>query len=162
MPTMNVSSQTLLPGLPARRDTKAWRLQTWASFGLAALICGAGLAWLPGEPIERAFMVMGYAFCVVTVFALSKHVRDRQEAQDRDTPLWGLVVWAGFALAVLLTGWGLSRMQVEPAYQAFLLVSWLFLTSTAFTLAKMLRDRHEADYAERAATLQEAAGQRAL
>jgi hypothetical protein len=27
-------------------------------------------------------------------------------------------------------------------------VSWLYLITTAFTLAKMLRDRHEADLAE--------------
>lgn len=149
MSNVHIPARSIQPAPVVRRDTKAWQLQAWASFGLAALVCGTGLAWLPGEPIERAFMVMGYAFCVVTVFALSKHVRDGQDARGRDTPLWGLVVWAGFALAVLLTGWGLSRMRIGPTYQAFLLVSWLFLVSAAFTLAKMLRDRHEADLAER-------------
>lgn len=156
MSNTNPSSRIPQPAPLVRRDTKAWQLQTWASFGLAVLVCGTGLAWLPGEPIERAFMVMGYAFCVVTVFGLSKHVRDRQDAQSRDTPLWGLVVWAGFALAVLLTGWGLSRMRIGSTYQAYLLVSWLFLVSAAFTLAKMLRDRHEADLAERALAAPEA------
>ena len=47
-----------------------------------------------------------------------------------------------------LTGWGLVRMEIHDAYKAFLGVSWLFLISSAFTLAKTLRDRHEADMAE--------------
>jgi len=43
-----------------------------------------------------------------------------------------------------LTAWGLWRMDVNPTYKAFLGVSWLFLISTAFTLAKTLREAHEA------------------
>ena len=35
-------------------------------------------------------------------------------------------------------------MDVNPTYKAFLGVSWLFLISTVFTLAKTLRDAHEA------------------
>jgi hypothetical protein len=34
-------------------------------------------------------------------------------------------------------------MEVNPAFKAFLGVSWLFLISAAFTLAKTLRDAHE-------------------
>jgi hypothetical protein len=52
-------------------------------------------------------------------------------------------VWGGFALAMALTGWGLWRMEINPTYKAFLGVCWLFLISTAFTLAKTLRDAHE-------------------
>lgn len=37
-----------------------------------------------------------------------------------------------------------ERGQVAP-YKAFLGVSWLFLISSAFTLAKTLRDAHEAE-----------------
>ena len=47
-----------------------------------------------------------------------------------------------------LTGWGLLGMEINATYKAFLGVSWLYLITTAFTLAKMLRDRHEADLAE--------------
>ena len=43
-----------------------------------------------------------------------------------------------------LTAWGLCRMDVNPTYKAFLSVSWLFLISAVFTLAKTLRDAHEA------------------
>ena len=49
-------------------------------------------------------------------------------------------------LAVMaLTAWGLLRMNINPTYKAFLGVAWLYLVTSAFTLAKMLRDRHEAD-----------------
>ena len=133
---------------PIRQDTRVWKLQVWVSFGLAVMLCGTGLAYLPGADLDRAFMVMGYMFCLSTAFALAKYVRDN-EATKTDTPMWGLVVWAGFGLAMGLTAWGLWRMDVNPTYKAFLGVSWLFLISTVFTLAKTLRDAHEARLAER-------------
>ncbi|MFC5302036.1 YiaA/YiaB family inner membrane protein [Azospira restricta] len=129
------------------RDTRAWRLQVWVSFALALLVCGSGLAWLPGADLDRAFMVMGYVFCLSTAFALAKFVRDNAE-RPADTPLWSLVVWGGFALAMALTGWGLWRMEINPTWKAYLLVSWLYLISTAFTLAKTLRDAFEAERLE--------------
>jgi hypothetical protein len=127
-----------------RKDTRAWKLQVWVSFGLAVTLCGTGLAYLPGADLDRAFMVMGYMFCMSTAFALAKFVRDN-ESDKRDTPMWSLVVWGGFALAMSLTAWGLWRMEINPTYKAFLGVSWLFLISTVFTLAKTLRDAHEAE-----------------
>ena len=130
-----------------RRDTRAWRAQVWISFGIAATLCAIGLSWLPGQDLDRAFMVMGYVFCLSTAFALSKYVRDNEQRRI-DTPLWGSVVWAGFGFAMALTGWGLWRMDINPTYKAFLLVGWLFLISTVFTLAKTLRDKHEADLHE--------------
>lgn len=141
------------PSLP-RRDTRAWTLQVWASFGLSVFLCATGLAWLPGQDLDRAFMVMGYAFCLSAAFALAKFVRDRAAHDRSDTPLWSLVVWGGFALAMGLTGWGLWRMGIHPTYKAFLGVSWLYLISSAFTLAKTLRDAHEARLIHRAEELQ--------
>jgi hypothetical protein len=134
-----------------RRDTPAWRAQVWISFGVALAVCATGLAWLPGEDLDRAFMVMGYVFCLSSAFALAKYVRD-QQLRRGDTPMWNLVVWGGFGLAMALTGWGLWRMTINPTYKAYLLVSWLFLISSAFTLAKMLRDAYEADRDQAAAT----------
>lgn len=130
-----------------QRDTRAWRLQVWISFGLALLVCGIGLAWLPGAELDRAFMVMGYVFCLSTAFALSKFVRDNA-LTPADTPLWSLVVWGGFATAMALTAWGLFRMEINPTWKAYLLVSWLYLISSAFTLAKTLRDAYEAERIE--------------
>jgi hypothetical protein len=133
--------------LSIRRDTKAWKAQVWISFGVAATLCATGLAYLPGQDLDRAFMVMGYVFCLSTSFALAKFVRDN-EVRRIDTPMWKLVVWGGFALAMSLTGWGLWRMDVNPTYKAYLGVCWLFLISSVFTLAKTLRDAYEADLAE--------------
>ena len=130
-----------------RHDTKAWKAQVWISFAVAASLCAIGLAYLPGQDLDRAFMVMGYGFCLSAAFAVAKYVRDNQ-ARRVDTPMWGTVVWGGFALAMALTGWGLWRMEVNPTYKAFLGVSWMFLISSVFTLAKTLRDAHEAQVAE--------------
>lgn len=65
-----------------------------------------------------------------------------------DTPMFKLVVWGGFGFAMALTAWGLLRMDINDTYKVFLGVSWLYLITSAFTLAKMLRDRQEADLLE--------------
>ena len=135
-----------------QRDTKVWQVQVWVSFAIATFLCGVGLAYLPGKDLDRAFMVMGYLFCLMAAFVLAKFVRDSEKAEkdgrSADTPLVKLVVWTGFFMAMGLTGWGLLRMEINDTYKAFLGVSWLYLITCTFTLAKTLRDRHEADLAE--------------
>ena len=125
-------------------------MQVRISFGIAVFLCAVGLAWLPGAALEKVFMVIGYVFCLSATFMLSKFVRDNQSSRRGagDTPLWKLVVWGGFAVAMGLTGWGLVGMEINVTYKAFLGVSWLYLITSAFTLAKMLRDRYEADLME--------------
>lgn len=97
-------------------------------------------------------MVMGYFFCLSAAFVLAKYVRDGEQdsvqGKPVDTPMFKLVVWGGFFLAMSLTGWGLWRMEVGDTYKAFLGVSWLYLITCCFTLAKTLRDRHEAELLE--------------
>jgi hypothetical protein len=137
------ATEEFMQTTPILQDTRAWKLQVWVSFGLAVTLCACGLAYLPGQDLDRAFMVMGYMFCLSTAFALAKYVRDNEQRKT-DTPMWGPVVWGSFALAMALTAWGLWRMEVSPTYKAFLGVSWLFLISSVFTLAKALRDAHEA------------------
>lgn len=139
---MTQLSQPLVPAACLRADTPAWRLQVWASFGIAVTLCASGLAWLPGQDLDRAFMVMGYFFCLTTAFGLAKFIRDNQ-AEAVDTPLWKAVVWGAFFLAMALTGWGLWRMAIAPTWKAYLLVAWAYLISSVFTLAKTLRDAHE-------------------
>jgi hypothetical protein len=138
--------------LPIRRDSRAWNLQVWVSFLIAVFLCAVGLAYLPGSDLDRAFMVMGYFFCLSAAFMLAKSVRDREnasaEGRQTEIPLFKLVVWGGFLLAMALTGWGLWRMAIHETYKAFLGVSWLYLITCTFTLAKTLRDRHEADLTE--------------
>jgi len=130
-----------------KRDTRAWTLQVWLSFAIAVFLCATGLAYLPGQDIDRAFMIMGYLFCLSATFVLSKFVRDNA-TEKADTPMWRWVVYGAFLLAMTLTGWGLWRMNINDTYKAFLLVSWLYLTTSTFTLAKTLRDSHDADRAE--------------
>jgi hypothetical protein len=130
-----------------RRDTRAWRAQVWISFGIAAFLCGTALAYLPGQDLDRAFMVMGYVFCVTAAFVLAKFVRDNQFATT-DTPMWRLVVYGAFISAMSLTAWGLWRMNINDTYKAFLMVGWLYLITSTFTLAKTLRDAHEANMAD--------------
>lgn len=135
-----------------QRDSKAWQLQTWVSFGLATALCAIGLLNLPGHDLDRAFLVMGYLFCLSSAFVLSKFVRDaeasKRNATQADSPMFRWVVWGAFAAAMGLSAWGLLRMQINPNFKMFLGVSWLFLISSALTLAKMLRDRQEADVLE--------------
>jgi hypothetical protein len=131
------------------RDSSAWQLQVWVSFLLAVFFCAVGLAYLPGKDLDRAFMVMGYFFCLSGAFVLAKFVRDgekeRAELREADAPMFRYVVWGGFFCAMALTAWGLLRMEVNETYKAFLAVGWLYLITCAFTLAKALRDKHEAD-----------------
>ena len=132
------------------RDSNPWQVQVWASFLIAVFLCAVGLSYLPGRDLDRAFMVMGYFFCLSAAFVLAKYVRDQEKNQTdvKDTPMFRLVVWGGFFLAMSLTGWGLWRMEVNETYKAFLGVSWLYLITCSFTLAKTLRDRHEADLSQ--------------
>ena len=145
------STSSAARGMTApRRDTRAWTMQVWISFAIAVTLCGTGLAWLPGVDLDRAFMVMGYLFCLCSAFVLSKHVRDQhQGSRSETTPMWSAVVWGGFMLAMALTAWGLWRMDIQPVWKAYLAVSWLFLISTVFTLAKTLRDAHDVRQYER-------------
>lgn len=134
------------------RDSKAWQFQVWASFMIAVFLCAVGLAYLPGQDLDRAFMIMGYFFCLSAAFVLAKFVRDNEksvaEGKIVDTPAFKFVVWGAFFLAMALTGWGLFRMEVNATYKAFLGVSWLYLITCTFTLAKTLRDKHEVDLHE--------------
>lgn len=132
-----------------RRDSRAWQLQVWISFAAAIFLAAVGLAYLPGTDLDRAFMVMGYLFCLTTAFVLAKLVRDIEQAiaagAAANAPLFKYMVWAGFCIAMGLTAWGLMRMQISETYKAFLGVSWLYLITCAFTLAKLLRDQQDAE-----------------
>ena len=53
--------------------------------------------------------------------------------------------------SVALIAYHLVRLNVDGWVRAYLLVSWLFLVSTAFTLSKTVRDQHEGNLMESAA-----------
>ena len=132
-----------------QRDTGGWRIQVWLSFGLAVLASGAGVFQLPGQELDRAFLAIGFFFCLFSSFAVAKTIRDNRDTQV-DTGSWVITVWVAFAAALALTAWGLWRMNVPIWQKNYMLVSWLFLVSSTFTLAKTVRDAHEADLMARA------------
>lgn len=134
-----------------QRDTGAWRLQVWAAFVLALIACAVGTWELPGQQLDRAFVAIGLFFSLFACLAVAKTQRDNRDGQV-DTQGWVLTVWVGFAAAMVLTGWGLWRMSIDTWHKNYMVVSWLFLVSSAFTVAKTARDRHEADLMARAAS----------
>lgn len=131
-----------------RRDTSAWVAQVWASFVIAVVLCAYGVLNMPSNSIDRAFLALGFVFVLSSVFVLSKTLRDNQ-AEQVDSPFWRVQTWVAFSASVSLTAWGLLYMAVEQHWhKLYLIAASLFLMSTAFTLAKTLRDRHEADVIE--------------
>jgi hypothetical protein len=132
-----------------QRDTQGWRTQVWISFAIAVLACAVGVLRLPGQELDRAFLAIGLFFCLFSSFALAKTVRDNRDGQV-DTSSWKMTVWIAFAAAFSLTAWGLWRMNIGEWQKGFMLVSWLFLVSSTFTVAKTIRDKHEAELMDRA------------
>lgn len=126
-----------------RVDTPAWRIQVWTSFAIAVVACGWGMLQAPSGELDRAFLAIGLLFSLFTCFAVAKTTRDNRDGQ-MDTQGWVITVWMAFAAALALTAWGLWRMNIDPWQKGFLLISWLFLMSATFTLAKTIRDKYEA------------------
>ena len=118
------------------------------SFAVAVVACGAGVIQLPGQELDRAFLAIGLFFCLFASFSVAKTIRDNRDGQV-DTASWVMTVWVAFAAAIALTAWGLWRMEIPAWQKNYMVVSWLFLVSSTFTLAKTIRDRHEADLMER-------------
>ena len=130
-----------------QRDTRAWRVQVRLAFGLAVLCAAVGIVRMPGGELDRAFLAIGMFFCLFASFAVAKTLRDNRDGQI-DTAQWVFTVWIAFAAAVLLTGWGLWRMEIGEWQKYYMLVTWLFLVSSTFTLAKTVRDAQEAELLE--------------
>lgn len=131
-----------------QRDTNGWKMQVWMSFGVALTASASGVIQLPGGELDRAFLAIGFLFCLFSSFAVAKTLRDNRDGQV-DTSSWIMAVWIAFASAIALTAWGLWRMNIPPWQKSYMLVSWLFLVSCTFSVAKTVRDQHEADLMER-------------
>ena len=148
----------MTPRFMIRRDTSAWRLQVWIAFGVSSLLTLHGVWNLPGESLDRVLVALGAFFCLSAAFTLAKTIRDNQH-EKVDTPAWLVQVWVAFAIAIVLTGWALLRLTIDPWHQGYLVASSLFMLSSAFTLAKTVRDDHEANILDAAqkARMQQAA-----
>jgi hypothetical protein len=133
-----------------RRDTQGWRTQVWVSFAISVLACGWGVIGLPSAELDRAFLAIGLLFSLFSAFAVAKMTRDNRDGAV-DTQGWVIVVWVAFACAIALTAWGLWRMNIDVWQKRYMLVSWLFLVSTTFTVAKTVRDKQETELMARQA-----------
>ncbi|MFC7220186.1 YiaA/YiaB family inner membrane protein [Streptomyces polyrhachis] len=52
---------------------------------------------------------------------------------------------AAFAVALLGTAYGIAKLPLEAEARGFLALGLAFVTSSAFTLAKAIRDRQETE-----------------
>lgn len=64
---------------PQTSSTAAFYLQAVMAFGISLAGCVVGIAYLPIDPWQRAFLAMTLLFVVTSAFTLAKVVRDRQE-----------------------------------------------------------------------------------
>lgn len=60
-----------------------------------------------------------------------------------DTGAWRFQVVAAFVIALGLTTGGVAYLPVDPWIKGYLCMGLYFTTSSAFALAKTLRDGHE-------------------
>lgn len=130
-----------------RRDTSAWILQTWVFFAVSIMLCVIAVWNISGAGLDRAFVAIGMFFVLSAAFTLSKTIRDNQNEQV-DTQFWIIQVWSAFIISLSLTAWGVFRMNIDSWHKWFLVGACVFLLSSAFSLAKTLRDRHDADVIE--------------
>ncbi len=68
---------------------------------------------------------------------------DTPVKQQNTVAFYGQAV-ASFAIALLAVGIGIYSLDASGWIRAFLGISVLYLTTSAFTLAKVIRDRQEA------------------
>ena len=132
-----------------RRDTPAWRMQAWISFGVAVFACLAGLWYLPSSNVDHVGLAIGFFFCLFASLTLAKTIRDNRDERV-DTNEWMMIAWIGFVASIALIAYHLTRMNVEGFARGYLVVSWLFLVSSAFTLSKTVRDEHESNLVDAA------------
>lgn len=59
-------------------------------------------------------------------------------------PAWMAQVWISFLVAAAMTVGGTVLLPVDWWCKGYLLMGQLFLTGSAFTLSKTVRDNHEA------------------
>ncbi|MFE0803264.1 YiaA/YiaB family inner membrane protein [Streptomyces sp. NPDC058812] len=68
---------------------------------------------------------------------------DTPVKQQNTAAFYGQAV-ASFAVAMIATAVGIYNLQADAWVRAFLAVAVLYLVTSAFTLAKIIRDRQEA------------------
>lgn len=127
-----------------KKDTSAWIMQTWIFFGISLIFATYGVFSLNIGGWVRAFMLLGIFSTLTSSFTLSKTIRDNKDKQV-DTSAWIMQTWLTFGIIVVMTGAGLFSLESNMETKGFIAVSFLFALSSAFTLAKTIRDNSESD-----------------
>ena len=68
----------------------------------------------------------------------------RTDIVEKDTPAWIFQVWASFVIALGTTVVGIAYLPLDIWLRSFLWMGVTFSIGSSFTLAKTLRDAHEA------------------
>lgn len=67
-----------------------------------------------------------------------------KEEQIKDTAAWIFQTWTAFLLSASASGIGIFYLPVDPWVRGFMGIAMLFTVASSFTLAKTIRDNHEA------------------
>lgn len=67
------------------------------------------------------------------------------EPSQLHSPAWIAQTWVSFVIAVGVTGMGIWFLPVDPWVKAFMGMGLLFSVGSTFSLAKTVRDQHEAE-----------------
>ncbi len=65
--------------------------------------------------------------------------------ENRNTKSFYTMAWIAFAVAFLGMGAGLFYLEADFAVKGFLAMSYVFSITSCFTVAKVVRDKHEED-----------------
>jgi hypothetical protein len=67
-----------------------------------------------------------------------------KEEIQKDTTAWIFQTWASFVLAFGTMLVGIYYLPVDPWIRGFMVMGTIFTVASSFTLAKTIRDNHEA------------------
>jgi len=65
-------------------------------------------------------------------------------ALEPHTTAWNLQTWLSFGISLVMTIGGIILLPVDMWTRGYLFMGTMFLVGSSFTLAKTLRDNHEA------------------
>ena len=65
--------------------------------------------------------------------------------ENNNTKSFYTMAWLSFAISAAGMTSGLMYLEAELAMKGFLIMSYLFTLTSCFTLAKVVRDKHEAE-----------------
>lgn len=63
---------------------------------------------------------------------------------QKDSTAWQLFVWVNFSLAVMATSFGILFLPIDLWFKGYMAMGFLFTIGSTFSLAKAIRDEHEA------------------